>query len=142
MENAAAETAKSALRKLIEKIDRKDVSRRIKVVVYFDEAHPLTNVPEKSREKTLYDHLCSCLNEFVEFPIFFIFLSTNSSLVKFAAPQAFSRSARIQGGQAAMNAPITETPFDCSEKLMVKPGLFTRLQISKIPYMAQFGRPL
>ncbi|KAF8233182.1 hypothetical protein L208DRAFT_901969, partial [Tricholoma matsutake] len=65
-----------------------------------------------------------------------------SSLAQFASPQALARSARIRGGKAVTHAPITETPFDCCGELMVKPGELTLKDISTIPFMAQFGRPL
>ena len=143
IEAAAAESARVALEQLISKVDGWVGSQRIKLIIYFDEAHPLTKVvPKKDDEKTLYDFLCSCLNQFLSFPVFFIFLSTNSSLAYFAAPRALARSARIRGGKAITHAPITETPFDCCGDLMVKPGELSIKDISTIPFMAQFGRPL
>ncbi|KAF8232150.1 hypothetical protein L208DRAFT_27950 [Tricholoma matsutake] len=74
--------------------------------------------------------------------MFSIFLSTNSRLAQFAAPRALAKSARIRGGKAVTHAPITETPFDCSEDLIVKPGELNIKDVSTIPFMAQFGRPL
>ena len=143
IEFAAAESARVALGQLISKLDGWVVSQRIKLVIYFDEAHPLTKVtPKNDDEKTLYDFLCSCLNQFLAFPMFSIFLSTNSSLAQFAAPRALAKSARIRGGKAVIHPPITETPFDCSGDLMVKPGQLNIKDISTIPFMAQFGRPL
>jgi len=74
--------------------------------------------------------------------MFCIFLSTNSSLAHFTSPQALAKSARIRGGKAATHAPITETPFDCCEDLMVGQGQFSMKDVSAIPFMAQFGGPL
>jgi hypothetical protein len=143
IEFAAAESARVALGQLIRKLDGWVGSQRIKLIIYFDEAQPLTKVmPKNDDEKTLYDFLCSCLNQFLAFPVFSIFLSTNSSLAKFAAPRALAKSARIRGGKAVTHAPITETPFDCCEDLMVKPGELSIKDISTIPFMVQFGRPL
>jgi hypothetical protein len=143
IEFAAAESSRVALGQLIRKLDGCERSQRIKLIIYFDEAHPLTEVvPKNDDEKTLYDFLCSCLNQFLAFPIFCIFLSTNSSLAQFASPRALARSARIRGGKAVTHAPITETPFDCCGDLMVKPGELNIKGISTIPFMAQFGRPL
>ena len=143
IEFAAAEAARTALGQLISKLDGYVESQRIKLVIYFDEAHPLTKVtPKNDDEKTLYDFLCSSLNHFLAFPIFCIFLSTNSSLAHFASPPALAKSARIRGGKAATHAPITETPFDCCPDLMFKPGELNVQKISTIPFMAQFGRPL
>lgn len=143
IEFAAAEAARAALRQLICKLDSLVGSQQIKLVIYFDEAHPLTKVvPKNDDEKTLYDFLCSCLNQFLAFPIFCIFLSTNSSLAQFASPRALAKSARIRGGKAELHAPITETPFDCCEDLMIKPGEWDFKDITTIGYMAKFGRPL
>jgi hypothetical protein len=141
VEFAAAEAARTALRQLISKLDSWVGSNRIKLIIYFDEAHPLTKVtPKNDDEKTLYDFLCSCLNQFLAFPMFCIFLSTNSSLSQFASPRALAKSARIRGGRAVTHAPITETPFDC--QLVVKPGELSIKDISTISFMAEFGRPL
>jgi hypothetical protein len=145
IEFAAAESARVALEQLIRKLDALVLvgSQQIKLIIYFDEAHPLTKVvPKNDDEKTLYDFLCSCLNQFLAFPIFCIFLSTNSSLAQFAAPRALAKSARIRGGKAVTHPPITETPFDCCGDLMVNPGKLSVKDISTIPFMAQFGRPL
>jgi hypothetical protein len=143
IEFAAAEAARAALGQLIETLDGWVGSRPIKLVIYFDEAHPLTKVvPKHDDEKTLYDFLCSCLNQFLAFPMFCIFLSTNSSLAHSSSPRALAKSARIRGGKATTHAPITETPFDCCGELMVRPGELSAKDISTIPFMAQFGRPL
>ena len=142
-EFAAAEAARAELKQLIRKLDSLVGSQRIKVVIYFDEAHPLTKKkPKTGDEKTLYDFLCLCLNQFLTLPVFCIFLSTNSSLAQFASPRALARSARIRGGKAETHAPITETPFDCCDTLMIKPGKLKMRDISTNEFMAKFGRPL
>ena len=142
-EFAAAESAREALQKLMEKLTRWSKNENIKIVMYFDEAHPLTEKKlDAGDEKTLYDHLCSCLNRFLASPIFTIFLSTNSSLVEFAAPRALAKSARIRGGNAVIHSPITEMPFDCEPEFFVKPGTLTMEKTSEILFMACFGRPL
>ena len=143
IEFAAAESAREALGRLISVLDHFHGLQTVKLVIYFDEAHPLTKVtPSNDDEKTLYDFLCSCLNRFLTYPMFTIFLSTNSSLVEFASPRALARSARIRGGLAVTHAPITETPFDCDDKLVVRPGELKMKDISTISFMARFGRPL
>ena len=140
---AMAEAARDALSQLILKLGSLAESQQIKLIIYFDEAHPLTKVvPKDDNEKTLYDFLCSCLNQFLDSPIFCIFLSTNSSLDQFASPQALAKSARIRSGKAETHAPITETPFDCCDDLMVKQGEFKIEDISRVEFMAKFGRPL
>jgi hypothetical protein len=142
-EFAAAESARQALDELIITLSRWNKTKKISIVIYFDEAHSLTQVKLSSGDKkSLYDHLCSCFNRFLASPIFIIFLSTNSSLVEFAAPRVLAKSARIRGGDAVTHAPITETPFDCKPGFMLKPGEFTIKDIGTISFMAQFGRPL
>ena len=142
IEFAAAESAREALGQLVSVLDHFYGLQTIKLVIYFDEAHPLTKTkPSNDDEKTLYDFLCSCLNRFLAYPVFTIFLSTNSSLAKFASPRALAKSARIRGGLAVTHAPITETPFDCDD-LVVRPGELKMEDISKISFMARFGRPL
>jgi hypothetical protein len=145
VEQATGESAREELKKLIGLIDGYPAPQddTIKLIIYFDEAHPLTKAtPGYENEKTRYDFLCSCLNEFLKFPMFAIFLSTNSSLSHFASPNALAKSARIRHGDAVTHAPITETPFDCHPNLMVEQGKLTVEDICTISFMAQFGRPL
>ncbi|KAF8218993.1 hypothetical protein L208DRAFT_1523899 [Tricholoma matsutake] len=143
VEFATAESARVTLRKPIHKLDHRVGSHCIKLIIYFDKAHALTKVmPKNDDEKMLYDYLCSCLNQFLTFPMFSIFLSTNSSLAQFAAPRALAKSAHIRSRKAVTHTPITETPFNCSEDLIVKAGELNIKHISTIPFMAQFGRPL
>jgi hypothetical protein len=147
-EFAATVWARENLQKLLSTLEALLTERRgekgIKIVIYFDEAHILAEgKPDpETTEKSLHDILCLCLNRFLAFPIFTIFLSTTSSLVAFAAPNTLARSARLRDGTARIHPPITETPFDCHPGLLVKPGTLSRTKVSEISFMAQFGRPL
>jgi hypothetical protein len=115
----------------------------IEMVMYFDEAHSLTALkPQNEREKTLYDVLCSVLNAFLEYPVFVIFLSTNSDLAELATPRNLARSARIRNGRATIHPPITETPFDCYPDMLIRPAKISFTETTTKEYMAQFGRPL
>ena len=143
IEFAAAESAREALRRLIEELSRYPGSQAIKLIIYFDNIHLLTDLMLRNDdEKTFYDLLCSCLNRFLAFQLFTIFLSTNPSLLKFYDPQAFAGSARIRGGPFITHAPITETPFDCEPELLIEPKTLSIKEISTISFMARFGRPL
>ena len=143
IEFAAAESAREALGRLISVLDHFHGLQTVKFIIYFDEAHRLTKViPSNDDEKTLYDFLCSCLNQFLTYLVFTIFLLTNSSLVEFAFPRTLARSACIRGGFAVTHAPITKTPFDCNDELVVRPGELKMKDISTISFMARFGRPL
>ncbi|KAF8576190.1 hypothetical protein K439DRAFT_1664731 [Ramaria rubella] len=97
----------------------------VKLVIYFDEAHvlaadtkPLTTNPD---DKYLYDILCSCFNYFLGRSIFFIFLSTNTSIDVFAPSSSLARSARMRDNIDTLQAPITEVPFDCAPESPVQP---------------------
>jgi hypothetical protein len=111
IEFAAAESARVALRQLICTLEGWVGSQRIKLIIYFDEAHSLTKAVPENDEKTLHDFLCSCLNQLLAFPVFYIFLSTNASLTKYAPPRPLAPSARIRRGTAKTHAPITEHPL-------------------------------
>ena len=97
----------------------------LNMVIYFDEVKTLfpnsssssstDNVDEK-KKKNRYDALCSAASCFMNFDIFLIFLSTNSSLPKLAPTRQNAISARISRGEADLNTPIIETPFDCHHK--------------------------
>ena len=114
--------------------------------MYFDEAHMLTTDVSKAnvlwQGKDLYDCLLSHLNHFVEYPVFSIFLSTNSSLSDLAPPTREAKSSRARNALDHVQAPITETPFDCSPTLYVVPNTLKWQDVCKIEFMAQFGRPM
>ncbi|KAF8573314.1 hypothetical protein K439DRAFT_1625165 [Ramaria rubella] len=133
---AASHMATQKLDDLLTTIDRyishKEVQKAkrqspepVKLVIYFDEAHvlaadtkPLTTNPD---DKYLYDILCSCFNYFLGRSIFFIFLSTNTSIDVFAPSSSLARSARMRDNIDTLQAPITEVPFDCAPESPVQP---------------------
>ncbi|KAF8711920.1 hypothetical protein RHS03_01351, partial [Rhizoctonia solani] len=81
---------------------------------YFDEAHCLTAHPAiltEWRTRNPYHNLGSVLSELVGQPIFFIFLSTNSHIQKFAPPVGLYPSLRVYKGTYLI-PPFTELPFD------------------------------
>jgi hypothetical protein len=145
-------SARDALRRLLQTMDnlvedgeRKEIERdRIKLLLYFDESHCLleANLTSETPGKTLYDVLCSRLNAFLDFPLFSIFLSTASHLGKFAPPGPYARSARIRNAPESIQAPITETPFDCAPDFLVKPSTLRFRDICSVEFMSKFGRPL
>ena len=57
-------------------------------IAYFDEAHTLQQVQEGSTGRNPYFALMHVLSTIEQLPIFFIFLSTNSSLNALAPPDA------------------------------------------------------
>ncbi|CAE6444098.1 unnamed protein product, partial [Rhizoctonia solani] len=81
---------------------------------YFDEAHCLTAHPAiltEWRTRNPYHNLGSVLSELVGQPIFFIFLSTNSHIQKFALPVGLYPSLRVYKGTYLI-PPFAELPFD------------------------------
>ncbi|KAF8590094.1 hypothetical protein K439DRAFT_1657646 [Ramaria rubella] len=97
----------------------------VKLVIYFDEAHVLAadtkSLTTNPDDKYLYDILCSCFNYFLGRSIFFIFLSTNTSIDVFAPSSSMARSARMRDNIDTLQAPITEVPFDCAPESPVQP---------------------
>jgi hypothetical protein len=119
-------------------------ANEVKVVIYFDESHTLSDVsaPANSENKNLYDVLCSALDHLKSRPLFVIFLSANSHLATLAPSPALARSASAREHSDALQAPITETPFDCAPDLRILPRTLSLEDISDVGFMARFGRPL
>jgi len=119
-------------------------SNGVKLMLYFDEAHVLgeKKVQDDPNEKDLFDVLCSCFTFFVSSPIFVIYLSTFSDMGLLAPQGSLAKSARARQNADALQAPITETPFDCSPNLSIKPGKLKLEDLYQIEFMAQFGRPM
>jgi len=119
-------------------------ANKIRIILYFDEAHELSQRrTEDNQGNCIYDHynaLCGSLNVFREQPIFIIFLSTHSSSSALAPPCEDNRSARAPAGH--LQAPITETPFDCSPVFPLKLDELSYSDVCKIDFLAQFGRPM
>jgi hypothetical protein len=146
--SVASDFAKCALKDLLQTMKTSVTTKTaqdndVKVVIYVDEAHSLTDVkaPPNVDDKSLYDVLCSALSFFVESPLFVIFLSTNSNLSKLSPAPAWARSARARQVDA-MQSPITETPFDCAPRLLIKPHTLKLENLNSVEFLSQFGRPL
>ena len=92
--------------------------------------------------KDMYDVVCSCFNIFLPKPIFVIYLSTNSNNNQLAPPGSLARSARACIIADALQALITETPFDRSPNLPIKPSTLRLEELYDIKFMARFARPL
>jgi hypothetical protein len=118
-------------------------------MVSFDEAHVLSGykIPNDPEGNSTYDVLCSCFNFFLTLPILVIYLSTTSirSQWQLAPVGPLARSARARSNVTNvenLQAPITETPFDCSPVFPIKPGKLGLEDVSKVEFLAQFGRPM
>ncbi|CAE6457996.1 unnamed protein product, partial [Rhizoctonia solani] len=116
---------------------------------YFDEAHSLTISPKtgnSSRTRSRYHNLGSVLARLVRLPIFFIFLSTNTHLQKFAPSTRDHPSLRVLEG-AYFIPPFTELPFDiftneALEKLTEGGKPRSIRNACNMEVMSSMGRPL
>lgn len=140
--------ANDQLNALLESLDSvRDITRpnrSVKLVVYFDEAHELTQakILDSDVEKSLYGILLSVLNDYRFSTQFFVlFLSTLSHVAHFAPRRELFRSARAVESRAHQ-PPITETPFDCYPNLLITQDEYDLRQVCTIEFMAKFGRPL
>jgi hypothetical protein len=116
----------------------------IKIVMYFDESHRLSETSASSDpdDKSLMDVLCMAIDHLRSRPLFVIFLSTVSHLHSLAPSGRWAKSARARRHWATMQPPITETAFDCAPNLDINPDELTLEDTSSLEFMAQFGRPL
>jgi hypothetical protein len=131
--------------------DISGVSTPIKILIYVDEAHYMTPVDERKRStdhktKTSYDKFLWCLNELrgaSNNDLFTIFMSTNSEVSHLAPSADVAPSLRYRDQGAAMQAPITETPFDCAPFFHdVNNERLTVAGLSSPKHLSRFGRPL
>ncbi|KAF8648748.1 hypothetical protein AX16_006189 [Volvariella volvacea WC 439] len=121
----------------------------VRIILYIDEAHELTTKKAPQEKggtqgdgKTLYDTLVSVITNFSLFPIFFVFLSTTSRVQSLAPPPYPHPSARAVIAAPHLNAPITETPFDCAPNMRVIPRTLSLHHVRDVKFLANFGRPL
>jgi hypothetical protein len=129
--------------------------RKIRLFMYFDEAHCLHNPtlthafansikPLVYEKRTAYDAFTRALDELRTLNIFSLFLSTSSSLSKFAPTKKQFQSSRSSEKDHDLQPPITELPFDlCSESApLATENKHTLDEICTTRFMARFGRPL
>ncbi|KEP46670.1 putative G2/mitotic-specific cyclin cdc13 [Rhizoctonia solani 123E] len=113
--------------------------------VYIDEAHSLTQaVKDKNKEHkhSQLHNLSKALVTIIDYPMFFIFLSTSSSLRGYAPAPSYYRSERVILGSALI-PPFTELPIDIYEdKVIEEFGSMTLIKACEVGVMVRFGRPL
>ncbi|KAL4079270.1 hypothetical protein J3A83DRAFT_4368016 [Scleroderma citrinum] len=114
----------------------------VKVMLYFDEAQELHHaIPDNEQGKTLYDIMWSSLVHFKSPSVFTIFLTTQPS-VTLLAPFPKMATSALLSIRRALQAPITETPFDCHPDLPLRLGQLKLEDLGELPFLARFGRPL
>lgn len=138
------EVSGALLKKIREFCNREDAL----IVLYFDESHVLHKALDpletKTPRSTRYTTLCWALNLMANTKgVFYLFLSTNSHLVKFAPIPSLFPSARLNAEDADhLQAPYTELPFDCCDSLPIRSGTLDLAQSNELAHLCQFGRPL
>ena len=91
-----------------------------------------------SEYPTPYDALRSAIADLHGRPYFTLFLSTNT----FFPEPRIAHSSRVQTHHKKVQAPYTETPFDCHPSFPVNPSSLTLAETAKIGFLVKFGRPL
>ncbi|KAK7444315.1 hypothetical protein VKT23_015327 [Stygiomarasmius scandens] len=113
------------------------------LILYIDEVDGLTDktvVDFSGVARTALQTLLSVLSKLTH-PVFVIYLSTRSDTTKLAPSAQLVKSARFVEQARHLNAPITETPFDC----VGKPILVRQLTLSLLSnpvFLSLLGRPL
>jgi hypothetical protein len=110
----ATKEMRSACQQLLKFLERGS-KKSVKCMVYFDEAHKLAEPPSEptrpGRLRSVYHNLGKVLADLISEPVFFVFLSTNSHLQRFAPSAANHPSNRTVTGSSLL-PPFTELPFD------------------------------
>jgi hypothetical protein len=116
----------------------------VRILVYFDEAHSLSDISIDGDGRNYYDALCSVLDLLKECSLFAITLSTNSNLSRFSPSKRAHPSNRVVEGKDSLQAPYTELLFDCLEnnKPLIRPNEMTLKEVADVGFMVKFGRPL
>lgn len=122
-------------------------------MIYFDEAHVLSGTqlvirkadPLADRlfpvQTTPYAALLRALADLSGKRLFALFLSTASSVSSLAPTPANVPSQRFDH-TLGIQAPITETPFDCCPDFKFTAGSTMLSDVCDIEFLAKFGRPL
>jgi hypothetical protein len=127
-----------------------EIDDQFSAIVYFDEAHTLqdvvTGVDLKGKKiQSPYFTLMSALNALCEVPIFFVFLSTDSSLHTFTPQISIVSSFHIQGGLKLIQ-PYFKLPFDTfavgATMEAEEAGELTLSKVCQLNHITKFGRPL
>ena len=127
----------STLKDLMDKL-RMHSATNISMVIYIDEAHELKN---NCGGRTRLEIMCSVMSDFCNEQLFFLLLSTQSSLHFLAPTREAAASERVKGTTELL-APITETPFDCFWEYPIESGALRMKDLSTLEYVAKWGRPL
>ncbi|KAG7089278.1 hypothetical protein E1B28_010977 [Marasmius oreades] len=142
----ALRTAAQSLVDCLKKLYKTEVE--FCAIVYFDEAHTLSLPSNKSHRRTPYYALMRVLNMINDMQIFFVFLSTNSSLLTFAplaSKAVYPAPIRVQNNTELI-PPFFELRFDTFCRKFTSDakevGKLTLEGVCDLGQMTKFGRPM
>jgi hypothetical protein len=118
------------------------------ILLAFDEAHGL-NFPKTEKgelpQPTVFSEMRRALRQMIGFPVFALFLSTTGNIHDFTPPPKDDPSRRLHDLNLRLYPPFTELGFDQmvkADNLNIDSGNFTIDDVSRVGFMARFGRPL
>ena len=121
-------------------------SRPVRLLIYIDESHEMTTSAQtiKHDGRTVYEVLCSSLNQLLDLNLFFVFISTNYKLSDYSPPSRVHWSTRVQKSVVAdLQTPYTELPFDIwKEPHSVSEDAYKMNDVCSFEFIVRFGRPL
>ena len=128
------------------KQDSAQTPRPARLLIYIDESHEMAADAQtiKGDGRNAYQVLCLSLNELLKLDLFFVFLSTNSTLSDYSPSRRVFWSKRGQDlSMAYIQTPYTELPFDVWKRThLVSEGAYKMDQVCAVEFMVRFGRPL
>ena len=133
------EAAASALVNRLMNLCKVTERNQFMAIVYFDEAHTLQET--SNGRKSPYTMLMHALSTISTVAIFFVFLSTNSSLNAFAPMSRFYPSIRVKSGEDLIH-PFIELPFDTFYRTSGPHSPLTLDQACKLDHIVKAGRPM
>ncbi|KDQ17872.1 hypothetical protein BOTBODRAFT_185297 [Botryobasidium botryosum FD-172 SS1] len=119
--------------------------RPVRLLVYIDESQQMISEKQSLPDgRSVYQVLCTSLNALKGLDIFFVFMSTTSSLSHYAPAKRVFWSARGQDVKRSLaQTPYTELPFDdWGDRPLVEEGRHKMADIAETAFFVRFGRPL
>ena len=114
--------------------------RRPLVIISFDESHILTDNP-RGTMWTLFSELRRVFRRIVDYPIFFLFLSTAAKFTRISSEQHLDPSARIANPELHLLHPICEISFD-DVAYPTSANTVSLCRVVEMDWMCHLGRPL
>ncbi|KAM6494873.1 hypothetical protein JOM56_009496 [Amanita muscaria] len=143
----AAQTLIGTIESRVKEDPSEKQTRPVRLLVYIDETHEMTTDKQTFKGdngRNAYQALCSSLNQLLRLNVFFVFLSTNSTLSDYSPSTRVFWSKRGQDLSIThVQTPYTELPFDVwKEPHLVSEGQHMMDDVCSVGFMVRFGRPL